>query len=197
LDPDEIKYEESKLIALLAEDSEYAFQLLYDRHRRRIYQTALRYLKSPILAQEVVQDVFLKLWFNRKNLKTDQPVEAWLYTITKNNLLNRIKKIANEWRAIKGASHLSEKFVDNIENNMQSAQYNELLQKAIAHLPEQQQKVFTLARYEQLTYIEIGEHLDISPLTVKTHMSRALDSIKNFFADYGIVFFAGIVLLFL
>jgi len=197
LDPDEIKYEESKLIALLAEDSEYAFQLLYDRHRRRIYQTALRYLKSPILAQEVVQDVFLKLWFNRKNLKTDQPVEAWLYTITKNNLLNRIKKIANEWRAIKGASHLSEKFVDNIENNMQSAQYNELLQKAIAHLPEQQQKVFTLARYEQLTYIEIGEHLDISPLTVKTHMSRALDSIKNFFADHGIVFFAGIVLLFL
>ena len=197
MDPDEIKYEESKLIALLAEDSEYAFQLLYDRHRRRIYQTALRYLKSPILAQEVVQDVFLKLWFNRKNLKTDQPVEAWLYTITKNNLLNRIKKIANEWRAIKGASHLSEKFVDNIENNMQSAQYNELLQKAIAHLPEQQQKVFTLARYEQLTYIEIGEHLDISPLTVKTHMSRALDSIKNFFADHGIVFFAGIVLLFL
>jgi len=197
LDPDEIKYEESKLIALLAEDSEYAFQLLYDRHRRRIYQTALRYLKSPILAQEVVQDVFLKLWFNRKNLKTDQPVEAWLYTITKNNLLNRIKKIANEWRAIKGASHLSEKFVDNIENNMQSAQYNELLQKAIAHLPEQQQKVFTLARYEQLTYIEIGEHLGISPLTVKTHMSRALDSIKIFFADHGIVFFAGIVLLFL
>jgi RNA polymerase sigma-70 factor (ECF subfamily) len=197
LDPDEIKYEESKLIALLAEDSEYAFQLLYDRHRRRINQTALRYLKSPILAQEVVQDVFLKLWFNRKNLKTDQPVEAWLYTITKNNLLNRIKKIANEWRAIKGASHLSEKFVDNIENNMQSAQYNELLQKAIAHLPEQQQKVFTLARYEQLTYIEIGEHLGISPLTVKTHMSRALDSIKNFFADHGIVFFAGIVLLFL
>ena len=197
MDPDEIKYEESKLIALLAEDSEYAFQLLYDRHRRRIYQTALRYLKSPILAQEVVQDVFLKLWFNRKNLKTDQPVEAWLYTITKNNLLNRIKKIANEWRAIKGASHLSEKFVDNIENNMQSAQYNELLQKAIAHLPEQQQKVFTLARYEQLTYIEIGEHLGISPLTVKTHMSRALDSIKIFFADHGIVFFAGIVLLFL
>ena len=148
----------------------------------------LQSMPSPILAQEVVQDVFLKLWFNRKNLKTDQPVEAWLYTITKNNLLNRIKKIANEWRAIKGASHLSEKFVDNIENNMQSVQYNELLQKAIAHLPEQQQKVFTLARYEQLTYIEIGEHLGISPLTVKTHMSRALDSIKIFFAVAAINF---------
>jgi RNA polymerase sigma-70 factor (ECF subfamily) len=195
LEPDEIKYEESKLIALLADDSEYAFQLLYDRHRKRIYQTALRYLKSPILAQEVVQDVFLKLWFNRKNLKTDQPVEAWLHTITKNNLLNRIKKIANEWKAIKGVSQVSEKSVDNIENDMQSAQYNELLQRAIDQLPEQQQKVFTLARYHQLTYVEIGERLDISPLTVKTHMSRALDSIKTFFADHGIIFSAGIFLL--
>ena len=80
---DEIKYEESKLISLLAEDSEYAFQLLYDRHRKRIYQTALRYLKSPILSQEVVQDVFLKLWFNRRGLKADQPLEAWLYSVTK------------------------------------------------------------------------------------------------------------------
>jgi RNA polymerase sigma-70 factor (family 1) len=197
LHQDESKYEEARIITMLAEDSEYAFQLLYDRHRKRIYQTALRYLKSPLLAQEVVQDVFLKLWFNRRNLKTDLPVEAWLYTITKNILLNRIKRIANEWKAIKGVSQVSEKFVDNIENNFQSAQYNQLLQKAIALLPEQQQKVFTLARYEQLTYQQIGMELNISPLTVKTHMSRALDSIRSFFADHGITFSAGILFLLL
>jgi RNA polymerase sigma-70 factor (family 1) len=197
LHQDESKYEEARIITMLAEDSEYAFQLLYDRHRKRIYQTALRYLKSPLLAQEVVQDVFLKLWFNRRNLKTDLPVEAWLHTITKNILLNRIKRIANEWKAIKGVSQVSEKFVDNIENNFQSAQYNQLLQKAIALLPEQQQKVFTLARYEQLTYQQIGMELNISPLTVKTHMSRALDSIRSFFADHGITFSAGILFLLL
>jgi RNA polymerase sigma-70 factor (family 1) len=197
LHQDESKYEEARIITMLAQDSEYAFQLLYDRHRKRIYQTALRYLKSPLLAQEVVQDVFLKLWFNRRNLKTDLPVEAWLHTITKNILLNRIKRIANEWKAIKGVSQVSEKFVDNIENNFQSAQYNPLLQKAIALLPEQQQKVFTLARYEQLTYQQIGMELNISPLTVKTHMSRALDSIRSFFADHGITFSAGILFLLL
>jgi RNA polymerase sigma-70 factor (family 1) len=197
LHQDESKYEEARIITMLAEDSEYAFQLLYDRHRKRIYQTALRYLKSPLLAQELVQDVFLKLWFNRRNLKTDLPVEAWLHTITKNILLNRIKRLANEWKAIKGVSQVSEKFVDNIENNFQSAQYNQLLQKAIALLPEQQQKVFTLARYEQLTYQQIGMELNISPLTVKTHMSRALDSIRSFFADHGITFSAGILFLLL
>jgi len=197
LHPDEIKYEESTLISLLAEDSEYAFQLLYDRHRKRIYQTALRYLKSPILAQEVVQDVFLKLWFNRKLLKTDQPLEAWLYSIAKNNLINKLKKIANEWKAMKGLGFISETSVNNIENNLQEIQYNQLLQKAIAHLPEQQQKVFKLSRYENLTYIEIGEKMQISPLTVKTHMQRALEAIKKFFLEHGIIISTYILLLLL
>ena len=192
---DEIKYEESKLISLLGEDSEYAFQLLYDRHRKRIYQTALRYLKSPILAQEVVQDVFLELWFNRKNLKSDQPLEAWLYSLTKNNLINRLKKIANEWKALKGLGFISERSINNIENNLQESQYNELLETAIGQLSEQQQKVFKLARHERLTYLEIGEKLQISPLTVKTHMSRALESIKVFFSDHGIILSALIIIL--
>jgi len=188
LNADELRYEESKLLLLLAEDSEYAFQLLYDRHRKRIYQTALRYLKSPILAQEVVQDVFLKFWFHRKNLNPAQPLEAWLYAITKNNLINRLKKIANEWKAMQGLGHISEASVNNIENNLQNAQYQHLLKKALAQLSEQQQKVFTLSRNQQYTYQEIAEQLQISPLTVKTHMSRALTTIKKFFADHGIIF---------
>lgn len=195
LHPDEIKYEETKLISLLAEDSEYAFQLLYDRHRKRIYQTSLRYLKSPILAQEVVQDVFLKLWFNRKSLKADQPLEAWLYSVAKNNLINRLKKIANEWKALKGLGFISERSINNIENNLQESQYNQLLQTAIGQLSEQQQKVFKLARNEQLTYLEIGEKLQISPLTVKTHMSRARESIKVFFSDHGIILSTSIIIL--
>ncbi|MEJ7678204.1 MAG: hypothetical protein WKG06_10155 [Segetibacter sp.] len=55
---DQHKYEEAKLVSLLAEDSEYAFQLIYDRYCNRIYQISIRYLKSPLLAQELVQDVF-------------------------------------------------------------------------------------------------------------------------------------------
>lgn len=194
---DELQYEESKLISLLAEDSEYAFQLLYDRHRKRIYQTALRYLKSPILAQEVVQDVFLKLWFNRKKLDTGKSIEAWLYTITKNNLINRLKKIANEWNALKEVGIISERAINNVESQLQEAQYNELLQQAVRSLPEQQKKVFTLARQEHLTYLEIGEQLGISALTVKTHMSRALETIKKYFSDRGIVVSAVIILLLL
>jgi RNA polymerase sigma-70 factor (ECF subfamily) len=191
------KYEDSQLIALLSDDSEYAFQLLYDRHRRRIYQTALRYLKSPSLAQEVVQDVFLKLWFYRKDLKADRSLEAWLYSLAKNNVLNRLKKIANEWKAKNDLRVVSEAFVDNVEDKLLDSQYKELLALAISKLSEQQRHVFILARNEKLTYAEIGEKLNISPLTVKTHMSRALDSIRNFFSDYGIIFMIPACLIFL
>jgi RNA polymerase sigma-70 factor (ECF subfamily) len=97
---EEEKYEQSKLIALPSDDSEYAFQLLYDRYRNRIYKLSLRFLKSSILAQEVVQDLFLKLWFSRKNIDPDKPLEAWLFTIAKNALINRFKKLVNEWNAL-------------------------------------------------------------------------------------------------
>ncbi len=173
-------HEETHLITLLAEDSEYAFQLMYDRYRNRIYQTAIQYLKSPLLAQEVVQDVFLKLWIERKNIKVGQPLEAWLYTVAKNNLINRLKKIATEWKALSNLKFLTQQFVDNSSCKIEEAQYNELLHKAIITLSQQQQTVFCLARNEHLSYIQIGEKMGIFPLTVKKHMSRALLHIKSY-----------------
>lgn len=182
---DQHKYEEAKLVSLLAEDSEYAFQVIYDRHSNRIYQTSIRYLKSPLLAQELVQDVFLKLWLERKHLRQDLPVEAWLYTVAKNNLLNRIKKIANDWKAISYLKLSAPQIVNNTDDKLRDAQYNELLKQAIEGMSEQQQKVFHLARLEQLTYLQIAEKMGISPLTVKTHMSRALEHIKKHFLFNG------------
>lgn len=190
----EVIYEEYKLLSLLAEDSEYAFQLIYDRHRNRIYQTAIRYLKSPYLGQEVVQDVFLKLWFERKNLKTDKPVEAWLYTVAKNNILNRLKKIANEWKALDHLAHFTSNSTVPAFEKAESAEYSQLLNKAVSDLPDQQKKVFNLARKEKLTYIQIAEQLNISPLTVKTHMTRALQNIKSYFLKNGIEFLPSAVI---
>ena len=187
--PDQNTYEEAKLISLLAKDSEYAFQLIYDRYRNRIYHTAIRYLKSPVLAQETVQDVFLKLWLERKNLNPKQPIEAWLYTVAKNNLLNRLKRIANEWKALHQLQLNSPTSDNSTGDKVEDSQYQQLLQQALLELPAQQQKVFYLARQEHLTYMEIGEKLGISPLTVKTHMARALNHIKTYFAAHGETFF--------
>ncbi len=93
-------YQDSELYALLCEDDENSFRFIYDKYHDRIYRVAMRYLKSDTISEEVVQEVFMKLWIERSNIKSGTPLEAWLYTVAKNNTINRLKKIATEWKAI-------------------------------------------------------------------------------------------------
>ena len=183
---DACKYNESTLVSLLTEDSEYAFQIIYDLHRNRIYKTAIRFLKSPLAAQEVVQDVFMKLWVSRRGINPSQPIGAWLHTLTKNNIINRLKKDSNEWKVMHALPFITSSNSNATENTVQDSEYSAILNTAINALPEQQKKVFLLSRNENLTYIQIGEKLELSPLTVKTHISRALLHIRNTFAAKGI-----------
>jgi RNA polymerase sigma-70 factor (ECF subfamily) len=185
---DQLNFEESRLISLLNEDSEYAFQLIYDKHRNRIYQTAIKFLKSPIIAQDVVQDVFMKLWFERHKIEPSKPVEAWLYTVAKNNILNKLRKIANDWKAIDLLSHTILQSENNTDQKLTEGEFKQKLQSAVSKLPEQQKVVFILSRFEKLTYIQIGEKMGISPLTVKTHLSRALFAIKKQFEANEVFF---------
>ena len=180
-------YEEHKLIMLLKEDSEYAFQLIFDKHRNRIYKTAIKFLKSPLFAQDVVQDVFLKLWFERKSINSSKPIEAWLYTVAKNNILNRLRKIAIEWKAVDHFKN-SQFQVDNTTDfKLLDGDYQLILKNIIDQLPAQQRSVFLLSRFDKLTQEQIGQKLNISPLTVKTHLSRALFSIKKHLSSEGIL----------
>jgi len=185
---DQLNFEESRLISLLNEDSEYAFQLIYDKHRNRIYQTAIKFLKSPIIAQDVVQDVFMKLWFERHKIEPSKPVEGWLYTVAKNNILNKLRKIANDWKAIDLLSHTILQSENNTDQKLTEGEFKQKLQSAVSKLPEQQKVVFILSRFEKLTYIQIGEKMGISPLTVKTHLSRALFAIKKQFEENDVFF---------
>jgi RNA polymerase sigma-70 factor (family 1) len=186
--PIEEKYEEFTLLAMLAQDSEYAFQLLFDRYRNRIYRVAISYVKSPILAEEIVQDVFLKVWFQRKEIRKLRSFEAWLFTVSKNYVLNYLKKLAGEWKARENwvmQLDLSENTTDAL---IRTSQFRQLLHDAVCQLPEQQQRVYRLAKEEFLSYEEIAFQLKISPLTVKTHMARALEAIRIFLGHQGALF---------
>jgi RNA polymerase sigma-70 factor (ECF subfamily) len=187
---DQSNFEEHKLIILLKEDSEYAFQLIFDKHRNRIYKTAIKFLKSPIIAQDVVQDVFLKLWFERNNLNENKPIEAWLYTVAKHNILNKLRKIANDWKAVDQYANQITYEDNKTDHKLIDGQYQSHLSKAVSKLPEQQKLVFLLSRNDKLTYDQIGQKLGISPLTVKTHLSRALHFLKKELKTGGILVFS-------
>jgi RNA polymerase sigma-70 factor (family 1) len=182
---EEKKYEESTLLSLLAQDSEYAFQLIFDRHRNNIYKVAMLYVKSPVMAEEIVQDVFLKLWFQRRQLTEMRSLDSWLFILTRNLTLNCLKKIAHEWTAREKWIRQNEQSENNTDHKVLNAEYNQLLQQAISHLSPQQQQVYRLAKEQGLSYDAIAQQLSVSPLTVKTHMARALASIRLFLQQNG------------
>ena len=166
--------------SLIADDIENNFQFIYNTYHHRIYQVALRYLKSPANAQEVVQDVFMKLWSERSNIKSGTSVEGWLFTVAKNNTINRLKRRALEWKAADYFKNAGKDDCDDSTlNKLQDADYQQVFRKALKSLTEHQQIVFKLAREDNLSYAKIGERLGISPLTVKTHMSRSLKQLKS------------------
>src|ERR1700755_2020207 len=86
---------------LLADGSEYAFTQLFDHYRAKVYSIAWHFLKSPILAEEIVQDVFMKIWLKRQDLKEIQNTENYLFILTRNLIFDRMKGLSYETTAQK------------------------------------------------------------------------------------------------
>lgn len=174
------QYSEEQLMQMLSNGNESAFKILMEQHRERIYTHAMRFLKSHDMAEEVVHDVFLKLWLNRNNLHHKGPIEGWIFTVARNNVINRNKKIQNENKVINELK-ISYTIEDNsTQTSITFSEYQHVANQAINQLTEKQLTIYNLARHENLSYSEIAQMLNISPLTVKTHMSRALCQIRAF-----------------
>jgi len=183
--PFEKNHTTAPLTVLLSQDSEHAFQLIFKQYSKKVYAVALMYLKASQAAEEILQDVFLKLWKHRKSMAGTVSLEAWLYTVTKNSILNSLKKQAYETVA---KNKFAKQIIDTenaTDHKIRDAQYHQLIQEAIANLSRQQQLAFTLAKEEGLTYQQIGTKLSLSSLTVKKHISRALHSIRQFLNEHG------------
>lgn len=170
--------EEKRVLDLLAQGNEFAFTLLFDHYRARIYGVALKFLKARELAEEVVQEVFLKVWTKRQQLTGIVNFEAYLFTIARNLIFDFIKDIARDTVGKKQLEKTLQHTVDT-ERPLLEEQYEKLLHEAVSQLPPQQKQIFRLAKEEGLSHQAIAEQLQISRLTVKTHMAKALHKIRQ------------------
>lgn len=172
-----------KVLELLAEGSQPAFNQLFDYYRARIYNAALRFLKSRELAEEVVQEVFLKVWLRREEWVRVLHFESYLFTMTRNQIFDGLKKLAQESAAKREFTHTIQP-VNDTDNSLIERQYEELLLEVVNQLPPQQKQIFRLARIEGMSHQAIAEQLHISRLTVKTHMAKALHAIRQNLQHY-------------
>lgn len=171
-------YNEKKVLQLLAQGSEFAFTQLFDHYRGRIFSVAWRFLKSRALAEEIVQEVFLKIWVRRGEVASILNFEGYLFTMTRNQIFDGVKRIAAETTAKRAFTERLQ-LVEDTDHSVIDKQYDELLREAVDHLPPQQKQIFRLAKMEGLSHQAIADQLHISRLTVKTHMAKALQTIRH------------------
>lgn len=172
-------YNDHELLELLKAGNEKAFAQLFDNFRPTIYGVALRFLKSPVLAEEIVQDVFLKVWLKRNEMAVIKDINAYLFIMARNFIFDRVKKISYE-TAAQTALKDEPFFIDDTEYLVRQHQCQQLLQQAIELLPPQQKQVYYLAKVNGLSHEKIAGQMKLSKLTVKTHMAKALQTIRKY-----------------
>ncbi|MBF4494172.1 sigma-70 family RNA polymerase sigma factor [Flavobacterium sp. MR2016-29] len=186
--------EQNKLLYELSQGSELAFTQLYNQYKNIVFSTALKITKSKILAEEAVQDVFLKIWQNHENLAEIASIENYLFIVSRNHIFDMIKKIARETSLISEIEHINTSSNDT-DTIIKDDQYNVILNQIVEQLPFQQQKIYKMAKWDGLSHQKIGEDLGISTETVKKHMALALKFVRHKISPYMNMFMS--ILLFL
>lgn len=172
-------YNEYELLEQLKAGSEKAFTQLFDHYRGTVYGVAFKFLKSPVLAEEIVQDVFLKLWLKRAELDAVKRLNAYLFVMARNFIFDRLKKLSYE-TAGQASLSKNEPSADDTEYLVRQHQCQQLLQEAIELLPPQQKQVYNFVKIDGLSHEMIAERMQLSKHTVKKHMAMALQAIREY-----------------
>ena len=162
-----------------------AFEYLYEHYRRKVFFIAWRILKTESESEDVVQEIFTKIWLHREKLTEITQLNSWLNTLIRNHLYNCLRKKAIE------KTFIREKFTSCIHNhntNPDAVELHELqtlIKQGINNLTSQQKKVFELSRTQGLKHNEIAQTLGISNETVKKHIMHSVNRLKNFLLKKG------------
>jgi RNA polymerase sigma-70 factor (family 1) len=176
-------YSNEQLVQLLAENDQQAFVTLYDRFHTGIYHYLLSFVKVPCYAEDLSQEVFLKIWAARQRLKLFSSFESYVFRTGRNAAYDFMKKIAAD-RALRNEIiwHSTTNYIDSSHNVLIEKEYDKIYHEAIGTLSAQGLKVFLLCREEGKTYQEAASIMGISHQTVKEHMANALQRLRNFLA---------------
>lgn len=173
-------YNESEILKLVAAGDKNAFTHLYNSYRNKIYSIAFELTESAAVAEEIVQDVFLKIWVKRNSLEEVTHFRAYLFTITRNYVFTALKRIARKESIEVNAMQDAPLYYHDTENRVLNNEYTRILQAAIDRLPEQQRQVYNLIKKEGYKREEAAAVLRLSPETVKTHLAQAMRSIRTY-----------------
>ncbi|HEY0770549.1 MAG TPA: RNA polymerase sigma-70 factor [Sphingobacteriaceae bacterium] len=177
------------LLIKLRDGSEKAFDYFYQKYSLQIYRKIYKMTRVPAMSEELLQDVFVRIWDKRHLIDPDKPFKSYLYQIAQNIIYDFYRKVAREERLKNEIKAIFDEAENFTEDGINLKDTKQILSHAIENLPPQQKLVFTLCKIEGKTYDEVSTSLGISNSTINGHIVKATKSIKSFMFKYEDVAF--------
>nr|WP_321484671.1 RNA polymerase sigma-70 factor [uncultured Draconibacterium sp.] len=176
-----------KILSALAQDDEASLEKLFNHYYPRLFNFSKSILKLEDGIDDILQEVFVKIWKNRKNINSAATFNSYIFIITRNLLLNELRRQLSFQNTKEEVKRLS---LANEYSLSEQIDYQELKEKIdafVEELPDRQKEVFLLSRNEGLSHKEIAEKLGIKPKTVEYHITLALRCLKAKITGIGIL----------
>jgi len=174
--------DEKALLLQLRSGDQRAFEVLYRSYGPRIYSRLLRLVKQETLAEELLQDVFMRIWDKRATIDPERSFRSWLYRIAENLVTDLFRRAAYDKKLLAELIKTTTELDRGTEQQLDYKEGNARLQQAIAALPPQRRKVYTLCKVEGKSYEEVSRLLGISTSTISDHIVKASRSIRTQFS---------------
>lgn len=172
---------EKELLKRLKKGDIVAFDKIYNKYNKQLYGVAIQLVKVEQDAEDIIQDVFTKIWQNRHEIREDNiSFKSYLFTIAFNSTISAIRKKAVKQdyaKALKKQQSLL--IMDDVHLKLEFDELNEKLKHAIDKLSQRQKDIYILSREKGLTYSQIAENLGISVNTVENHMVKTLKLLRS------------------
>lgn len=184
-EPNILPQSDAELVARIRAGDERALEIVFRAHFAGMASFVQRFVRGSDVAEELVQDIFLKIWAKRDQLAEIESLRTYLFRAARNQALNylRRERLERRWQQEHADDEEPEAFAA-ADDTASEAELSVAVQAAIARLPPRCREVFLLSRDGGLTYAEIAVTLGISVKTVETQMGRALKSLRGALAQY-------------
>jgi len=182
--------QDKRLLQLIANGDEPAFKTLFEKYRGKLYTYLKGIIKSPEVSEEIVMDVFLKIWIGRKTVIEIQHFDSFLFRIAHNKAIDFLRALHRDqtlfnlvWEEIQLAA------TETADAGLKEKESEAILQKAISRLSPKRRLVYELSRENALTHDQIAAYLNLSKSTVNNHLVESLRFIRHYLGGYLEVYF--------
>ena len=177
-----------ELLKEIASGNENAFKIFFEMHKDKLFHFLLKVCKSREMADEILNDVFFKIWMGRELIVEVQNMDAFLFTVAKNKAMDFFRIASRNKKLQQFITERMDTFKEKeADFNLLDHEYKKILKNAIGQLSPKRREIFILSREHGMTHDQIAQHLHLSRNTVRNTMAESLKTIRHYLVQNGVV----------